>query len=91
MTETSDGIGGASESSANTGTVWAAVSELQGSRLLEYSQLVEGKIYEIRTRYREDITIDNKSMLTYKSRTLHVHTITTDDLNKEYLIIAHSK
>ena len=91
MTETGDGIGGVTEVAADTGTAWAAVKELSGSRALEYNQVVEGKIYEIRTRCRTDITIDNKSIFTYKSRTLYVHIITTDDLDKEFLIIAHSK
>ena len=91
MGETGDGIGGATEDISNKGTVWAAVQELQGARALEYSQLIEGKIYEIRIRYRTDITIDSDSIFTYKSRTLYVHTITTDDLNKEFTIIAHSK
>jgi len=91
VTETTDGIGGATEAYTTTGTAWAAVDELTGHRALEYSQVIEGKVYEIRTKYRTDITIDSKCKFTYKSRSLYVHSITTDDMNKEFLIIAHSK
>ena len=90
VTETADGIGGATEVYSQTGTAWAAVDELSGARALEYNQIVEGKIYEIKTRYRTDIMIDGKCRFTYKNRSLYVHTTTTDDMNKEYLIIAHS-
>ena len=97
VTETTDGIGGATEVYAiqgeegATGKIWAAVNELTGVRALEYAQVIEGKPYEVTTRYRTDITIDSKCTLTYKSRTLYVHSVTTDDLNKIFNIIAYSK
>jgi len=53
--------------------------------------VIEGKPYEVTTRYRADITIDSKCSLTYKTRTLYVHSVTTDDLNKVFNIIAYSK
>ena len=91
VTETSDGIGGATEVYSTTGTIWAEVKELKGHRALEYAQIIEGKPYEVMTRYRTDITIDSKCTLTYKSRTLYVHTCTTDEMNKFINIIAYSK
>jgi len=91
VTETSDSIGGATEAYSTTGTCWAAVNELTGYRALEYAQVIEGKPYEVTTRYRADITIDSKCSLTYKTRTLYVHSVTTDDLNKVFNIIAYSK
>lgn len=89
--ETSDGIGGATEAYSTIGTVWAEVKELTGHRALEYAQVIEGKPYEVKTRYRTDITIDSKCTLTYKSRTLYVHTCTTNEMNKDFNIIAYSK
>jgi len=91
VTETSDEIGGATEGYATTGTIWAEVKELTGHRALEYSQVIEGKPYEVKTRYRTDITIDSKCLLIYKSRDLYIHSITTDEMNKIFNIIAYSK
>ena len=91
VAETTDGIGGATEAYSTIGTVWGEVKELTGYRALEYAQVIEGKPYEVTTRYRTDITIDSKCTLTYKSRTLYVHSVTTDEMNKIFKIITYSK
>jgi len=92
ITETSDGVGGMTESASTLATVWASVKPMTGTRLLEFKQLINGVWYDIEIKYRTDISIVAGNTITFGGRTLTVHTVLNErEELKVYLITAYEK
>ena len=92
VTNTSDGQGGKTEALSAGNAMWAKVEPLTGTRAMEYQQLTGSQGYIITMNYRDDITIDQTSILSWNSKTLTVHSAKMDDENRRQIIIlAHNK
>jgi len=91
VTLTSDGQGGSTEALSAGTTVWAKVAPLTGSRALEYQQLAGGQGYIVTTNFRDDITIDNTSVLSWNSITMAVHSAKTTEDKRQIEILAFNK
>jgi SPP1 family predicted phage head-tail adaptor len=70
-------------------TIFAAVEELQGSRILELSSVTYQKVYKIYCRYDTAITLN--STFTYKGNLLKIHAINNlSQLNRYFEILAYT-
>ena len=91
VTLTSDGQGGSTEALSAGTTVWAKVTPLTGSRALEYEQVAGAQGSIITINFRDDITIDNTSILSWDSKTLTVHSAKTTEDRRQIEILAFNK
>lgn len=57
--------------------VRAKVTQLSGARKMVYTELVNGEVYEVECF--DNTAITNNSKVTYGSKTLYIHSITTVD------------
>jgi head-tail adaptor len=70
-------------------TIFAAVDEQQGSRILELSGVTFKRVYKIYCRYDEAIALT--STFTYKSQLLKIHAINNlSQLNRYFEILAYT-
>jgi len=73
-------------------TVWAYVKPMDGKQAFDFQQITSHKPYVITINYREDITIDNTTILEYDSRSLTVHSvIDIGEGSKQLKIICYEK
>ncbi len=90
---TTDGQGGATEGTPTTSaTVWGNVKPMDAKQSLDYGELVGHKLYVITLNFRDDITIDNTSLLTYDSRDMTVHSvIDKNEESKQLKLVGYEK
>jgi len=90
---TSDSQGGQTEGAPTTiAVVWANVKPMDGKVALQYGMQQEDKAYMITLNYRDDITIDNTSLITYDSRDITVHSvIDKDEKMKQLKMVGYEK
>lgn len=73
-TETTDGMGGFTESyAASAQNVWASVRTIKGQRLMDFQQLKRGIWYDIEIQRNANLTIYSGDTITFGSRTLEIH------------------
>lgn len=92
ITESSDGMGGFTESSAaDISNIWANVKTIKGDRALEFNRLRSGIWYEIDTMANVNDTINTGGTITFGSKTLTIHQIfNIDESDWTVRIIAYS-
>lgn len=74
-TDAGDGQGGGAVTESKTGESWAHIEPMTGQRAVELGELLHTQPYLIFMIYRDDITIDESSILKSGSRTFVVHSI----------------
>lgn len=85
---TPDGAGGFTNIWQDVKAVYADVSMSKGSRLLQYSQLREGKPFEILVREPVDYEIKPGDRILYKERELAFHSLWDFRIEEYSLILA---
>ena len=90
---TTDGQGGMTEGTPVTvATMWAKVSPFSASRTLKYAQVAGSQGYEITFNYRGDITINEKNLIAWNSKSLAIHSVRMIDENRtQFSILAYEK
>ena len=90
---TSDGQGGNLENELTTvATMWAKVSPFSANRTLMVGQISGSQSYEITFNYREDVTINEKNIITWNSKDLMIHSVRqTDEDRTQFIILAYNK
>lgn len=95
-----DGQGGYTTGWTDILTTWGKVEPIKGQQTLEAGQIVGGKPYKVRMRYRNDLVsqggshaeIVNTNRLKYDNRILDIHWVgITDERDREYQITAVQK
>lgn len=99
-TQVADGAGGYTTAWANRLTTWGKITPKRGKQALEAGQIVQGKPYTVRMRYREDLLSFNMSTATlieslrlkYDGRIFDIHSvIVIGERDMEYEIEAMEK
>lgn len=76
--QTTNEIGGQS-STVETRSIWSCVKAMNGSRSLEYAQIVEGVPYEVYIRYFDQPDLKTGDQIVYNGLTLTVHSLIEQD------------
>lgn len=85
---TTHGSGGAITTYSNVLTTWAEVKQITQSRALQYGIVENFRSYEIMIRYREDVTLSTINLISFKNKSLTIHSI-IEDRKKSFKIIAY--
>ena len=86
--KTTDNKGGYTTSASTLYTGWADVKPMQPDRQLQYAQVVNKQMFEVRTRHREDYTLDAKTdFFTYNSDDYLIHSILNENNMNRYLTL----
>jgi len=78
-TTASDSIGGSIPTHASARKMWMHLTPLTGYREIQYKQIVNGKPYDFECIYPEDFTLDEKCVIFYGSKKLHIHSVINID------------
>lgn len=95
LVQVDDGAGGSEESRQLLIDTWGSFEPVTGSRIFQYGQIIDGKPYEIKMRYREDLKVfsdDNSEitrnlLLIFRNREFQIHSINIDFEERRFISI----
>lgn len=90
LTPSSDSAGGNTGVWVNTVEVWAKVEPLKGTRLREFTQIFEGKPFQVTFRFDAVNDVNNIQLFRaiHNSRALHFHSIIDQDERNTWMKVA---